>query len=109
MSTDTSFDSVIPIPLFICILSTRRPPPPDTIRDPGLVDVVLRVCDRLCVCLRNWMAAEVGTRPSALGGGGDPGQNDMGSPGRRPFLPGPMLLTTLHLITLQWFDWPGRA
>ena len=67
MSTDTSFDSVIPIPLFI--LSTRRPPPPDTIRDPGLVDVVLRVCDRLCVCLRNWMAAEDGTRPSALGGG----------------------------------------
>ena len=41
------FATIPPIPLFV--LSTRHPPSPDAPRDPGLVDVVHRVCDRPCL------------------------------------------------------------
>ena len=52
-------------------------------------------------------AGGVGTRPSALGA--DPGQIGMGSPGRRPFPPGPLPPSILHPVALQWHEWAERA
>ena len=41
-------------------------PSTDTLRDPGLMDVVHRVCDRPGVCFRNWpLTVGVRTRPRA--------------------------------------------
>ena len=77
------------IPLFI--LSKCHPPSPDALRNPGLVNAVHRIIGRSRIAPRNgWppLVGGVGTRPNALEV--DPGQNGMGSSGRRPFLSGPI-------------------
>ena len=43
-----------------------------------------------------------GTNQAMITGGTNYGQTGMGSPGRRPFLPGPMAPPILHPIALQW-------
>ena len=60
----------------------------NALRNPGLVDAVHRVSGRSRIAPRNGlppltMGYESGTRRY-------PGQTGMSSPGRRPFLPGPM-------------------
>ena len=71
----------------LIILSERHPPSPNALCHPGLVGVVRRVRGRHRVAPElsghRW---PVGARPCAVGV--EPGQNGMGSPGRRPFIPG---------------------
>ena len=71
------------------VLPTRHLTSPNVLCYTSLVDVVCRVRGRPRVAPSNGviavaLAGGVGTRPRALGD--DPGQNCMGSPGRRPFL-----------------------
>ena len=97
-----------PIPLFV--FSVCHPLSPDALRNPGLVDFVLRVSGRSRIAPpppHGKLGAAAGWRDAfqmlfarvayLLAGVSV-------SPERRPFLLGPLPPPTLHPIALQWSE-----